>query len=116
MKKEFLAMALMNIAAANTEGFTVQASTLEPVTSGFAVALADTQNSFGEEGLNKVIEFVVAHENVNAFGGWLNTDNNEFYFDATVICSSKEEAEAFARANDQIAYFDLNNMEEVRIK
>ena len=116
MKKELLAMALMNIAAANTEGFTVDATTLQPVTSGFTVAVADTQNSFGEEGCKRVVNYVTSNEYINAFGGWLNTENNEFYFDATVICSSKEEAEALARANDQIAYFDLNNMEEVRIK
>lgn len=116
MKKELLAMALMNIAAANTEGYTVDATTLQPVTSGYAVAVADTQNSFGEEGCKRVVNYVTSNEYINAFGGWLNTENNEFYFDATIICSSKEEAEALARANDQIAYFDLNNMEEVRIK
>ena len=116
MKKELLAMALMNIAAVNTEGFTVDATTLQPVTSGFAVAVAATQNSFGEEGCKRVVNYVTSNDQISAYGGWLNTDNNEFYFDATIICRSKEEAEALARANEQIAYFDLDNMEEVRIK
>lgn len=125
MNKKLMVAALMNIAAMNTEGFTVDASTLQPVTTGYAVALECTQNSFGESGCKKVVDVVfevlgyiqdLELSTQMAFGGWLNTDNNKYYFDATVICSTKEEAEALARANDQIAYFDLDNMEEIRIK
>lgn len=116
MNTSILASSLLAIAASNVEGFTVDTKTLQPVTSGYAVAVAETQNSFGVEGLNKVIKYVNTHNNINAFGGWLNTDNNQFYFDATIVCRTKKEAEALARANNQIAYFDLANLEEIRIK
>lgn len=111
-----LTKALTKIAAANPDGFTVDATTLEPLTKGFAVSLEATQNSFGSEGLAKVIEYVTTHDGVNAYGGWLNSDNNQFYYDATVICSTRAEAEELAKTNHQIAFFDLENMEEIRVQ
>lgn len=113
--KEALMKALVRIAAANTDGFTVNAITLESITKGYAVSLEATQNSFGTEGLARVIDYVTTHDDANAYGGWLNSDNNQYYYDATVICTTREEAEALARQNHQIAYFDLENMEEIRL-
>ena len=63
-------IALAAIAMANKEGFTVSAANLQPVKSGYAVAVADTQNSFGLEGLANVVKYVTEHPNINAFGGW----------------------------------------------
>ncbi len=115
LNKESLTKALTQIAADNPDGFTVNSSTLEPVQTGFAVSVEATQNSFGSEGLAKVIDYVTSHDDVTAYGGWLNSDNNLYYFDATVICSTRAEADSVARANHQIAYFDLEKMEEVRL-
>lgn len=115
LDKSTLSTVLAQIAADNADGFTVDAVTLEPVTKGYAVSLAATQNSFGAEGLARVIDYVTAHDDVNAYGGWLNSDNNQYYYDATVICDTREEAETQARLNNQIAYFDLENMEEIRL-
>lgn len=115
MKKNLLIASLLQIATLNPEGFTVSAATLQPVTSGFAVAVSATQNSFGREGLEKVVNYV-AENDITAVGGWLDTESGLYYFDATIICSSREEAEALARANDQIAFFDLDNLDEIRIK
>ncbi len=106
--------ALMKIAKENPDGFTVDATTLKPVTKGFAVSVEATQNSFGEEGLAKVITYVKSHPEVNAYGGWLNSDNNKYYFDATMICQTKEEAEKMAKENHQTAYYDLEKNEEIR--
>ncbi len=113
--KDILLKALAHIATANPDGFTVNAITLEPVTKGYAVSLEATQNSFGTEGLARVIDYVTTHSDVNAYGGWLNSDNNQYYYDATVICTTRDEAESLARQNHQIAYFDLENMEEIRL-
>ncbi len=110
-----LTKALTKIAAANPDGFTVDATTLEPLTKGYAVSLEATQNSFGSEGLARVVTYVTTHTWVNAYGGWLNTDNGQYYYDATVICTSLEEAKELARENNQIAIFDLENMEEIRL-
>jgi hypothetical protein len=108
--------AIQVIAAQNPEGFTVDARTLQSVTSGYAVALAATQNSFGAEGLDRVVNYVNTHDGVNAFGGWMDQKTGLYYYDATVIVNDLTAALALARENDQIAIFDLNTFEEIRLK
>ena len=51
MKNSALFLALLEIATANPDGFTVNAQTLQPITKGYAVALADTQDSHDTAGL-----------------------------------------------------------------
>lgn len=102
-------VALAAIALNNKEGFTVNAATLQPVTTGYAVAVADTQDSFGFAGLKKVVEYVGEHPEINAFGGWFNPDNRQFYFDATIIVNDLEAAIDLGRFNKQIAIYDLTN-------
>lgn len=80
-----LLIALATIATNNKEGFTVNAATLQPITTGYAVAIAATQNSFGLEGLANVVKYVSEHPEINALGGWYNSQNNMYYFDATMI-------------------------------
>ena len=108
-------IALAAIAMANKDGFTVNAATLQPVTTGYAVAVADTQNSFGLEGLANVVKYVTEHPEVNAFGGWYNSENNMYYFDATVIVDDLAAAKELGRINKQIAIFDLANLTEIRL-
>lgn len=106
---------LLAIAGANKKGFTVSAADLQPVKTGYAVAVAETQNSFGIDGLENVVRYAVAHPEVNAFGGWYNTDNQQFYFDAVVIVDDLAAAKELGRINKQIAIFDLANLEEIRL-
>ena len=122
MKKNLVLSSVAAIAAINPDGFTVNAATLQPVTSGYAVALKRTQNSFGAEGLAKVanvIEDLQASGNLNgrilAFGGWYDSESGLFYYDATVIYQEREKAIEAGRANEQIAIFDLSNLEEIRL-
>lgn len=116
MKKQTsIILALTAIAAANKEGYTVDAQTLEPVTTGYAVAVADTQDSFGPEGLAKVVRYLQDHPEVNAFGGWYNSKNGQYYYDATIIVDDLERAIELGRANKQIAIFDLANCKEIRL-
>lgn len=114
-KQTTVLLALVNIALVNKEGYTVNAATLQPVTTGYAVAVAATQDSFGLEGLANVVKYVEAHSNVNAFGGWYNTDNGKYYFDATIVVDDLNEAIELGRLNNQIAIFDLANMKEIRL-
>lgn len=116
MNTKNIAAALVAIATANAQGYTVDAQTLQPVTTGYAVALAETQNSFGPDGLARVIEYVNNNAGVNAFGGWLDTDTGLFYYDAVVIVSDRATAEELARKNGQLAFFDLDNLETIRVK
>ena len=106
-------IALAAIAMNNKDGFTVNAANLQPVKSGYAVAVSDTQDSFGFSGLANVVKYVSDHPEINAFGGWYNSDNNQFYFDATVIVDDLETAKDLGRYNKQIAIFDLANLEEI---
>lgn len=114
-KETSILIALATIAMNNKDGFTVNAATLQPVTKGYAVAVADTQNSFGFEGLANVVKYVDDHSEINAFGGWYNTENNMYYFDATVIVDDLETAKELGRVNKQIAIFDLANLKEIRL-
>ena len=114
-KQTSLMIALATIAANNKEGFTVNAATLQPVETGYAVAVTATQNSFGFSGLANVVKYVSEHPEVNAFGGWYNTDNQQCYFDATVIVEDLAAAKELGRVNKQIAIFDLANLKEIRL-
>ena len=114
-KETSVLIALATIAMNNKEGFTVNASNLQPVTTGYAVAVSDTQNSFGFEGLANVVKYVEEHPEINAFGGWYNSENNMYYFDATVIVDDLTVAKELGRLNKQIAIFDLENLEEIRL-
>lgn len=113
-KETSVLIALATIAIENKDGFTVNAATLQPVTNGYAVAVADTQKSFGFSGLANVVKYVSEHPEINAFGGWYNTENNMYYFDATVIVNDLEAAKELGRINKQIAIFDLANLKEIR--
>ena len=115
MKETKKLAALAAVAALNPEGFTINAETLEPVTHGFAVAIADTQNSFGPEGMVRVLEYAAAHSEVNALGGWLDTETGLYYYDCVVIVYDIKRARELAVINNQIAIFDLDNMREIRI-
>lgn len=122
MKKNLVISTVAAIAAMNPEGFTVNAATLQPVTTGYAVALKRTQNSFGAEGLAKVanvIEELQASGNLDgrtlAFGGWHDLKSGLYYYDATVIFEDRAEAIEAGRANEQIAIFDLGKLEEIRL-
>lgn len=108
-KQTSILIALAAIAINNKEGFTVNAATLQPVTTGYAVAVADTQNSFGLEGLANVIKYVDEHLKINAFGGWYNSENKMYYFDATVIVEDLAAAIELGRMHKQIAIYDLTN-------
>lgn len=114
-KQTAVLIALATIATNNKEGFTVNAETLQPVTRGYAVAVAASQNSFGLEGLANVIKYVCEHPEINAFGGWYNSQNNMYYFDATIIVKDFKTAKELARANKQLAFFDLTNLREIRL-
>lgn len=109
MKTTQLIAALTTIAVNNADGYTVNAKTLRPIKSGYAVAVAATQNSFGPEGLAKVVQYVQEHPEIEAFGGWYNGENKQYYYDATIIVATKAEAIELARINKQIAFFCLDN-------
>ncbi len=114
MNKKQITAALLAIAAANPDGFTVSASDLTALNEGYAVAMEATQNSFNAAGLARVIDYAKKHKNINAFGGWLDSESGLFYWDCVTIYKTRAAADRAARRNNQIAFFDLSNKKEIR--
>ena len=65
--------AIQKIAEQNPEGFTVDLTTLKRITAGISVAYIETQDSFGIEGLERVIKHTLEHD--RKVGGWMNEDD-----------------------------------------
>ena len=85
---EQLFKAIQAIAEANPDGFTVDLTTLKKVTKGISVAYLETQDSFGEEGLKRVLNHAMMNE--KKVGGWFNEENGMFYFDSIRIFTNLE--------------------------
>lgn len=123
MKKDLIISSVAAIAALNPEGYTVNAATLLPITSGYAVGLAVTQDSFGADGLAKVVDVIAKMQNQGeashfdglAFGGWYDSKSGRYYYDVTVIVKDRAEALELARVNGQLAIFNLDKKEEIRL-
>lgn len=108
-------IAIENIAKKNPNGFTVDHN-LRPITKGYSVATKHTQNSFGLTGLAHVVA-IALFQNLEGFdgvGGWLNTENGKYYYDAIKIFHNEAEANFFAWQNEQISFYDLTNGEEIK--
>jgi fructokinase len=101
---------ILKIADENPDGFTISLN-FEIPASGYVVAEKETQNSFGVEGLKKVIEYAKA--NRTFIGGW--KEKKQYYFDASKIYNNKDEAIKAGIENEQIAIYDLNNDEVIYI-
>lgn len=104
--------AIHEIAQDNPNGFTVSLETLSLVSpsKGFSVALKETQNCFGDEGLKKVIQ-VAKKTNSKLVGGW--KDGHLFYYDAVLIVENLEEAKKLGVENEQLAIWDFEKSETI---
>jgi len=116
MKNLILAAKMLGaFAMLSPDGFTIDKNTLEPITSGYCVAVADTQNSFGSDGALNVVNYASDNDNIKAFGGWFNQQNGLFYYDAVIVVNDLQTALRLGRENKQIAIFDLNRMKEITL-
>lgn len=97
---------IMQIAKENPNGFTVYTKDLQHVKKGWVVAIKETQNCFGIDGLTKVIQM-----NTDCIGGWKEKDL--YYFDAVLIIHNEDEATKLGVENKQIAIF---NIEQSKLK
>lgn len=103
---------ILKIAEENPDGFTIELSTLDFVTSGIVVAYAETQDSFGRGGLERCIEHAQKHGGY--IGGWDSGEGN-YYFDSVMIIYDRDEAIREGRKNGQIAIYDLDNAELIKL-
>lgn len=67
------------------------------------VARKETQNSFGEDGLRKVLE--VALRTSKTVGGW--KDEKLFYWDAVMVFENEDEATKAGIENEQLAIYQI---------
>ena len=104
------------IAAANPAGFTYNIETGSFPSEGYVIAAAETQNSFGPEGLQKCLDLITSGKTkATCVGGWLDTESGLYYFDASYIVEDLETAKSLGIANGQIAIFNLNTLQEIRL-
>lgn len=98
----------LEVANDNPDGFTISNDMAEMPERGYAVALAATQCSFGLPGFLRALALAV-DENLY-FGGWLNKEDGQYYWDAVRVFAPAEYEAAMncALENKQIAIYDLN--------
>lgn len=106
---EELVELVWNYSQVHPEGFTLDISKKIPVNSGIVVAYEETQNSFGKESIQKVIEHALDHDQI--VGGWYNESDSSYYYDSDRVFADGQytQAIAFARENNQLAIYDITN-------
>lgn len=105
--------AIKEVAKKNPYGFTVELPTIKEVKRGYVVAYLETQNSFDDDGLEKVIKHALNHS--KTVGGWLNEENGKYYFDSCQIFTDRDEAIRFGIENKQIAIFNIEDLETIKL-
>lgn len=100
-------VALKSLTEENPKGFTVYVPSLEPVKRGWVVAKIETQNSFGDAGLEKVLKYATATTGIVGF--W--NDDGTFYWDAVMLFNDEVEATEAGIANEQISIYNIENNE-----
>ena len=110
----------------NPDGFTVDPDTITSPDKGFAVApvkAAEMVVDYGDLKISTVRQLAktlrqlsnISSQKLYA-GGWLNTENNKFYIDATMVADTLQDALYIADASSQIAIFDLGEFNEINTK
>lgn len=99
----------------NPDGFTVEIPSLNTPTSGLAVGYYLGQENVGKESLVDVV--IHALENDQFVGGWLDTEDGQYYFDSISIFEdgAYDEAQQFAIDNQQRAYYDLKSQTTIYV-
>jgi len=90
------------------------------VSSGCVVSpYKDWERRVSNLTLTKLARYAYDHCHIlrepdHCLGVWRNPDDGLYYLDVVVVVRTREEAALLAGEHDQIAYFDLDTMEEVR--
>ena len=97
------------------DGFTMNLATMTEPTEGVVVAYAATQGCHSRKQLGRVVRHAVRHDGY--VGGWLDTNENLYYFDSSRLFPEDSFAAAihFGLQNRQLAIFVLSEGREVRL-
>ena len=102
-------------------GATFNLMTGEYPSTGFMVAKAENEFILdGECTVNSLYAYMARYardlqKDDAHLGIWYNTDNGKTYLDTSYRFESIDDALAFARANHQLAIFDLATFNEIRL-
>jgi hypothetical protein len=115
---------LVSVITQNPDGFTVDPSTGEPVTSGFVVAPSKKTevrlrpDEITEENVARYLDrFRSVFESYPErafFGGRKNPDDGLFYLDIVFVFDSVKDALYAAKNGQQIAIFDLSGLRTIK--
>lgn len=96
------------IAQQNPDGVSIDLATGRILEGpGFCVAYDATQNQFGNAGCVFAMAHAAGPAGSNIVGAWLNTTNNNYYFDSVKKYMTREAAVEAAKREKQIALYDL---------
>ncbi len=98
------------IAQDNPEGFTVYLPSLEMAKDGWAIANRFTQNKFGREGLEFVLEYAMKHNRI--IGGWYH--EGKFYYDAIILESDEQVAISQMIIHNQIGIYNIRTQKFIK--
>ena len=88
----------------------------EQITSGFSVAgiAPAIRVSVDDLTAQDIADMVALFSGVQAFGTWI--EDGEVWIEPTTVLHDADEADALARERDEIAYFDLDTLTEIRLR
>ena len=106
---------------AENGGATVNPKNGNMPTDGYMCAIAQNERIIdGQLTENALTNYINQYasdleENGAYLGIWYNTENNKTYLDTSYRFSDVDEALAFAKENEQLAIFDLETFNEIRL-
>jgi len=111
---------IKNICLKNKEGFSFKLTTLKPIKNkGFCVGLTNLNGIYLKPLIKKVLlcgnGFKQIEKNL-IIGGWFNSEDKKFYLDLTLNLKDRNKSLFLAKTFNQIAIFNLNKFEEIKIK
>ena len=97
------------------DGFTLDIRTMTEPSEGISVSYAATQNSHSRDQLDFVVKHALEHDGY--VGGWLNSDEDLYYFDSDKVFPEDQldEAIKFGKENGQTSVYILSTGTEVNI-
>jgi len=113
---EGIANQVWTYSLSHPDGFTIDISTMTVPTEGIVVAYEATQGCHSREKLNFVVSHALSHNKI--VGGWLDVNDNLYYFDSSRIFpeDSLEAAKRFGVENNQMVIFLISEGKEIRLE
>ena len=110
---------LFNFIKGNKEGFSIHLNNHSELKNGFVCSFTHIEKS---KNLNILLDKILLTaslfpqlKNEIVLGGWYDNDSKSYFLDLGLCLDDKNHALQLAKQFKQIAIFDLNNFEEIRL-